>query len=77
MEVVESNDNKGVLKFSYCALVELWKKIGCAPEEIARLCRLARYGDHGRVSAFPGLKLEFPNLLSEGDDYCELVITKE
>ena len=77
MERVQHDENKGILKFRYCALVESWKKLGAGPEEISWLCKLARCGDHGVVSVTPGLKLEFPNLLSEGDDYCELVVTKE
>lgn len=77
MEIAEQSEEKGVLKFRYCALVESWKKHGCSPEEVAKLCKLARCGDYGVVSCSPGLKLEFPHLLSEGDEYCELMVTKE
>jgi hypothetical protein len=77
MERAHHDENKGVLKFRYCALVESWKKLGASPEEVAWLCKLARCGDHGVVSASPGLKLEFPNLLAEGNEYCELLVTKE
>ncbi len=77
MERVQHDKDKGVLKFRYCALVESWKKLGCDPQEVSWLCKLARCGDYGVVSCSPGLKLEFPNLLSEEDAYCELVVTKE
>ncbi|MDF2548230.1 L-2-amino-thiazoline-4-carboxylic acid hydrolase [Anaerosolibacter sp.] len=77
MERVQHDENKGILKFRYCALVEAWKKLGCSPEEVAKLCKLARCGDYGVVSCSPGLKLDFPQLLSEGDECCELVVTKE
>ena len=76
MEMVQGDENKGVLKFRYCALVEAWKKLGCSPVEVANLCKLARCGDYGVVSCSPGLKLDFPQLLSEGDQCCELVVTK-
>lgn len=77
MEKVEHTPQKSVLHFHHCPLVEAWKQLGCSKEEISELCRLASFGDHGVVSNFPNLKLEFPKLLSNGDDYCELLVTKE
>lgn len=77
MERVENSEDRGELKFRYCALVESWKKLGCTSQEISELCKLARYGDYGVVSVFPDLQLEFPKLLSEGDEYCHLVVTKK
>jgi len=77
MEKVEKGDERGVLRFHYCALVEAWKKLGCSPEEISKLCRLARYGDYGIASNFPHLQLEFTKLIANGDDVCELVVTKK
>lgn len=77
MEKVEKNETKGVLRFHYCALVESWKKLGCSAEEISQLCRLARHGDYGVISNFPDLQLDFQKLIAEGDDVCELVITKK
>lgn len=75
MEKVERTPQKSVLHFHYCALVEAWKKLGCTKEEISELCYLARFGDLGVVSNFPQLKLEFPKILADGDDYCELCVT--
>lgn len=77
MEKVEKTDEKGVMRFHYCALVESWKKLGCSDEEISKLCKLARYGDYGIVSNFPHLQLEFSKLIADGDDVCELIITKK
>lgn len=77
MEKVEKTEERGVLHFHYCPLVEAWKKLGCSAEEISRLCRLARYGDYGVISNFPHLQLEFKKLLADGDDVCELIITKK
>lgn len=75
MEAVKLEEKESIIKFKYCALVEAWKKLGASPEEIANLCRLARFGDYGMVSCFPELKLEFKQLLSEGQDCCEMVIS--
>jgi hypothetical protein len=77
MEKVEANDEKGVLRFHYCALVESWKKLGCTTKEVSKLCKLARYGDYGIVSNFKNLQLDFAKLLADGDDFCELVVTRK
>jgi hypothetical protein len=77
MEVVETAEEQAILRFHHCALVESWKERGLAPEEIARLCRLARFGDLGMVSNFPGLTLDFPKIIAEGDDYCQLNVNAE
>lgn len=75
MEEVECTDDKAVLRFHHCELVEAWRRRDLLPEEIARLCRLARFGDLGMVSNFPGLALEFPKIIAEGDDCCQLDVT--
>lgn len=75
-KLVEEGDDKAVIEFSYCPLVEAWKKLDATSEEIATLCKIARCGDHGRISSFP-LELNFDKLLAEGDDVCRLVVTKK
>lgn len=77
METVLHTPEKAALHFHHCALVEAWKKLGLSKDEISELCRLACYGDLGVVSNFPDLKLEFPKLIAKGDDYCELLVTKD
>ncbi|MCC5910488.1 MAG: L-2-amino-thiazoline-4-carboxylic acid hydrolase [Clostridiaceae bacterium] len=77
MNTIKAEEEESVIQFSYCALVEAWKKLGCSDEEIAHLCKLARYGDHGMVGVFDGLELDFNQLLSEGDSCCELVVRKK
>ena len=77
MEPVKLDENESVIRFRYCALVEAWRRMGCSPEEVAKLCELARYGDYGMVECFPNLTLEFKHLLSEGDDCCEMVISRK
>ncbi|MDW7652244.1 MAG: L-2-amino-thiazoline-4-carboxylic acid hydrolase [Bacillota bacterium] len=77
MEKVEQSEEKSVLRFHHCELVEAWRRRGLAEEEISRLCRLARYGDLGMVSNFPNLSLSFPSVIADGDAYCTLEITAD
>lgn len=75
-KIVEDGEDRAVIEFSYCPLVESWKKLGATEEEVATLCRMARCGDHGRISSFP-LELTFEKLLAEGDQVCRLVIGRK
>lgn len=75
MEKVKETESESTLHFHHCELVEAWRKKGLSPDEVSRLCRFARYGDLGMVSNFPNLQLAFPNVIADGDDYCELQIT--
>lgn len=77
MEIVTTEDKKGELKFSHCALVEAWKKLGCSSDEIVKLCHMANYGDYGMINSFEGLELEFPKMLSKGDECCHMIVTKK
>ena len=77
IEKLVVEENRGELKFGHCALLEAWKKLGCTPEEIRDLCKMANYGDYGILSCAEGLELEFPKMLARGDDYCHLVVTKK
>lgn len=74
--LVKAGDDEAVIEFSYCPLVEAWRKLGAAPQEVAVLCKMARCGDHGRISPFD-LELTFEKLLAEGDDRCRLVVRKK
>jgi len=75
-KLVKAGDDEAVLEFSYCPLVEAWRKLGATPQEVADLCKMARCGDHGRISPFE-LELTFEKLLAEGDDRCKLVVRKK
>lgn len=74
MEPVEVSEEKSRIHFHHCALVDAWRQRGLAADEVARLCRLARTGDLGMVSNFENLSLEFPSIIADGDDYCELCV---
>ncbi len=77
MEPGEISEDHGYYRFHHCALVEAWKKLGCTQDECAHLCKLAKCGDYGIVSCFPGYELSFNGVIAEGKPYCELVIDKK
>lgn len=77
MELVENTDEKGVLKFHGCPLVKAWKEYGVPLEERKEICRLACYGDYGRVDCAQGVKLEFKQKCAHDDEVCELVFTRK
>lgn len=75
MKKGERTDEQATLRFHHCALVDAWKNLGCTREEISKLCRLARYGDYAMISNFPQLQLDFPQVIADGGETCEMVIT--
>ncbi|EEG78941.1 L-2-amino-thiazoline-4-carboxylic acid hydrolase [Dethiobacter alkaliphilus] len=77
MEALEVSPTASRLRFHHCELVETWRKRGLSEKEVSRLCRLARWGDLGMVSNFTGMTLEFPSVIADGDDYCELCVRYE
>ncbi len=74
-KLVKDDEDEAVIEFLYCPLVESWRKLGASPEETALLCKIARYGDYGRVAAFP-LKLDFEKVRAEGDEVCRIIVRK-
>lgn len=77
MELQENTDEKGVLKFHCCPLVDAWKEYGLSLEERKEICRLACYGDYGRVDCAQEVKLDFPQKVAHDDEVCELVFTRK
>jgi hypothetical protein len=73
-EAIEAREIRGEVRFHYCPLVEAWKRLGAAPEELSRLCDIAMQGDHGILSHTP-MALELPQSLARGNAYCQLVLT--
>lgn len=76
-EVISADADQAIVYFHSCPLVEAWKEYGLSAERVAELCRLARKSDFGRVDTIPGLKLDFAQLIGDGDEVCELVITRK
>ena len=77
MELEENGVEKGILKFKRCPLVDAWKEYNIPLEERIEICRLACYGDYGRVSCAEGINLEFPQQLSKDQECCELLFTRK
>lgn len=77
MELKENTDTKGVLLFHYCPLADAWNELGLNDEEKREICRLACYGDYGRVDCAQNVNLEFPQKIAHGDPVCELLFTKK
>lgn len=77
MELKENNYEQAVLEFNYCPLVESWKKLGCAEEELDTLCDWAMEGDRGIMENFPALKMDIQSRIGAGDKCCRLVFTKK
>lgn len=76
MELVEHNDERGLLRFHYCPLAATWKSLGLPDDEVAELCRLACYSDHARADC-AGVNLDFDKQIGRGDDVCDLVFTRK
>ena len=77
MELVENTDDKGILKFHTCPLNEAWKEHGLTKEERKEICRLACYGDYGRVDCAQNVQLDFAQKCAHDDEVCELVFTRK
>lgn len=71
MDILESTDDKLSIDFHYCPLVKAWQKAGCTDQEIATLCDIAMYGDHGIGECY-GAVLDLPKCIAKGDDVCSL-----
>ena len=71
MKIIESTDDKLSIDFHYCPLVKAWQKAGCTDEEIARLCDIAKCGDHNIGKCYDA-KLDLPKCIAKGDDICAL-----
>lgn len=77
MQFKEVNDNRSVLEFNYCPLVECWRRLGCEQAEMDRLCDWAMEGDRGVMSNFPAIEMEIEKRIGAGDCCCRLVFNKK
>ena len=67
-EIVELNDEKAVKIFNSCPHIETFKELGATPEELKVLCRdMLCWGDYGTFDPFPGVKLEWPSTIADGE----------
>jgi hypothetical protein len=68
---VESDAQRLTLEFHYCPLVDAWKKLGCADEEIALLCDIAMDGDR-RIAETCRYDFNISSKIAEGAPLCRL-----
>lgn len=68
---IEFGDGYAVQHMHHCPLVEGWKELGCAEDEIRLLCDIATDGDRGRAHA-NGVRMEMNERISKGDSACAL-----
>jgi hypothetical protein len=77
MDIREVTDNRFVVEFHYCPLVNAWLKQTADEKEIDHLCDIAMDGDRGIVSVFPGFTMELEDTIAKGGSCCRIVITKK
>lgn len=76
MEILEKSDDKLSIDFHYCPLVAAWKKLGLPDEELPELCDIAMDGDRGIISTYPHFEFQLGKTIANGDDVCEIRISK-
>lgn len=76
MELLENSDDKLSIDFHYCPLVAAWQKLGFPEEELPMLCDIAMDGDRGIISTYPHFEFALGKTIANGDDVCEIRITK-
>ena len=74
LEVVEDTPDRAEVRFNYCPLVEMWKKLGATPEELGTLCDIAMQVDEGTFSATP-IKMNLEKSLAKGEPFCQMILT--
>jgi hypothetical protein len=74
--IVSAGGEEAVIAMSRCPLVDQWKEMGLAPEEVSLLCRIARSVDFGTWEGALGFSLEFSGTRGEGKDECVLHVRK-
>lgn len=77
METIEKDDDTLSIDFHYCPLVEAWKKLGLPQDEISALCDIAMDGDRGIIEGPGCLKFDLPKTIANGDDVCQIRITRK
>jgi hypothetical protein len=77
MNVVELNDERFVVEFNYCPLVNGWLKQTDSEEDIDALCDIAMDGDRGIIEEFPAFSFDLQSTIARGDKVCRLVISRK
>jgi hypothetical protein len=77
METAKLDDDESSILFFGCPFMDVFEKLGCTAEEKRELCEVANCGDFGMIGCFPGLELDFPEMLSRGERCCHMHIVRK
>ncbi len=77
MEIVELTDERFIVEFNYCPLVNGWLKQTDNEEEIDTLCDIAMDGDRGVVDTFPAFDFDLQGTIAGGEKVCHLVFSRK
>ena len=75
-EIVEVDDHRALLRLNQCPLVDAWKELGLAPEEVKTMCDFAYQVDFGKFET-AGYSLKFNCRIAEGDSSCDLELRNQ
>ena len=74
---VKTTDEALDIDFHYCPLVEAWRKLGVADEDVSELCDIAMEGDRGIVSKYGDFEFKLGKTIAQGNKVCEIRIYKK
>ncbi|MDR1650042.1 MAG: L-2-amino-thiazoline-4-carboxylic acid hydrolase [Synergistaceae bacterium] len=77
MKAVKLDDDESSVLFFGCPFMDVFEKLGCTDDEKEELCEVANCGDFGMISCFPGLELDFPEMLSRGGRCCHMHVVRK
>ncbi len=71
----ELDEDRAEATMGRCVLVEQWREMGLADEQVQTLCDVAHAIDFGTADAL-GLDIEFAELIAAGDRCCRLSVRR-
>ena len=74
---VKTTDQALDIEFHYCPLVEAWRKLGVADDDMPELCDIAMDGDRGIVSKYDDFEFKLGKTIAQGNKVCEINIRKK
>lgn len=74
-EVVETTEDRAVLRLTSCPLVEAWEEAGLSPAERSTMCDIACQVDYGKFEG-AGYHLRFKCRIADGARTCDMELTK-
>jgi len=75
-EIIEAGKDHAVFRLNRCELVNAWKEASFDAPKIKKMCDIAYAVDFGKFEEL-GYDLKFSKRISEGDKYCELLLSRK